>query len=82
MVSSDIRTCLIRNDNFYTGTGNIKIFNGTPGIDYFFNNNVSDYIFGKPMNVYLNFEFVQTTLDSVTSVGEASLYEFLSIEYR
>lgn len=78
MVSSDIRTCLIRNDNFYTGAGNIKIFNGTPGIDYFFNNNVSDYIFGKPMNVYLNFEFVQTTLDSVTSVGEASLYEFLS----
>jgi len=79
MVSSDIRSCIIRNDNVYAGSGISRLFAGNPGIDNFFSPEpVSGYIYGRPMNVYMNFEFIQNTLDTIVgNTGEAVLFDFL-----
>lgn len=77
MMSSDIRSCIIRNDNVYTTVGKAVLFNN---LDFFFpsEGSVNGYTYGRPMNVYMNFEFVQTTIDSlVGNNGEAALFDFL-----
>ena len=85
MISSDIRSCIVRNNEFYVGSNEldensyIKLFDGEPGLEYFLERGVGgQYIYGRPMNVYLNFEFVQNTLDTIVGVdGEALLFDFL-----
>ena len=79
MISTDIRSCIIRNNDFHIGLGEkIQIFDGEPGLDYFLSKK-DGFIYGRPMNVYMNFEFIQTTLDSIEGgTGEAVLFDFLS----
>jgi len=79
-LSTNIKTCIIRNDRFKCFKNAIaqptlnKMFEG---IDFFQGNSSNGNIFGRPMNVYLNFEFVKTTLDKVNIDGETVLFEFL-----
>lgn len=81
MMSSDIRSCIIRNEKVYAQTGLTKLFVGPSGqgIENFFPpSKVGEYIYGRPMNVYMNFEFIQAILDDlVGNNGEAALFDFL-----
>lgn len=81
MMSTNIKSCIIRNDEFYClneiGTSfRNKLFEG---IDYFLGNSAnSKYIYGRPMNIYLNFEFIQSLLDKIKGkTGDAILFDFL-----
>lgn len=84
--SSDIRSCIVRNDKYYAGedqNGSIfyKMFDGGgvgTGIDHFLVPRSDGYIYGRIMNVYMNFEFIQTILDTLVGEdGETILFDFL-----
>jgi hypothetical protein len=80
MVSSDIRSCIIQNLSFTSTSNNItKLFSGQPGLDNFFcAEPINGYIYGRPMNVYMNFEFIQTSLDSLQGEdGITNLFDLL-----
>ena len=80
VISTDIKKCIVRNDKFtcykdYIVNTN-KLFEG---IDYFIGENRDKtQIYGRPMNIYLNFEFVQNLIDDIKGkTGNAVLFDFL-----
>ena len=77
-ISLDPRVCLVRNSQFNTEKGNIKILNEIP---YFFkeiDNGVStNENSAYPLNIYLNFNFILECLKS-DEKGNVSVYELIS----
>ena len=80
MISSNIKSCIIRNDGFLNMRGENKGTNKMfEGIDYFIGyNSDGKFKYGRPMNVYLNFEFIQSLLQKLSGkTGETVLFDFL-----
>ena len=80
MISSNIKSCIIRNDEFLNIRGqNIGTNKMFEGIDYFIGySSDGKFKYGRPMNVYLNFEFIQSLLQKLSGkTGETVLFDFL-----
>lgn len=80
VVSTDIKKCIVRNDKFVGyKEGGIRVNKLFEGIDYFIGENSDKtQIYGRPMNIYLNFEFVQNLIDDIKGkTGNAVLFDFL-----
>jgi hypothetical protein len=79
-ISLDPRVCLVRNSQFNTEKGNIKILNEIP---YFFKEIDNPRSINKsensayPLNIYLNFNFILECLKS-DEKGNVSVYELIS----
>jgi LAS superfamily LD-carboxypeptidase LdcB len=80
MLSTNIKSCIIRNDEFTCyKNANIERNKLFEGIDYFLGKSSDgNYKYGRPMNIYLNFEFVQNLLDKIKGkTGDSVLFDFL-----
>lgn len=79
-ISVNIKKCLVRNDSFFTRVENggnqySKLF---IGLEKFQSDLINgQYLYGKIMNIYLNFNRVEEIFDSVDKNNQISLFEVL-----
>jgi predicted chitinase len=78
-ISLDPRVCIVRNSNFISGRGTVKVFHEL----WVFrpvdgkNSKSKNYNVAYPMNIYLNFNFVLESLQ-LDDRGDVNLFEFIS----
>jgi hypothetical protein len=78
-ISLDPRVCIVRNSNFISGRGTVKVFHElwvfkpVDGKD----SKSKNYNVAYPMNIYLNFNFVLESLQ-LDDRGDVNLFEFIS----
>ena len=74
MISNDITKCIINNNSFFNGSGYDQIYNG---LEPFIQSNDSA-LWGRLMNVYINFNHILQIFDKVDERNEIKLYDILS----
>jgi hypothetical protein len=82
-ISLDPKVCLVRNDNFLKADGSfssvmnqLELFRA---IDDKERNKTTNYNLAYPLNIYLNFEFIISSLESNQNErGDVNLYGFIS----
>ena len=75
MVSSDIRKVIISNRSFYNG-GEEKIHTISGGINHFIQKE-GKYLYGRIMDIYLNFNFIEELFETTDTNNSLSLYKAL-----
>jgi predicted chitinase len=76
-ISLDPRVCIVRNSNFISGRGTVKVFDELLIFRPIDGGESKNYNVAYPMNVYLNFNFVLESLKE-DDRGDVNLFEFLS----
>jgi hypothetical protein len=76
-ISLDPRICIVRNSNFDSSKGNTQIFQELEIFRSVDGGKSKNYNVAYPMNIYLNFDFVTSSL-SKDDRGDVNLFEFLS----
>jgi hypothetical protein len=73
-LSTDPRICLIKNENFNKGDIVQSYFDTLES----FVGNVDDIKYGKIMNIYMNFDYIEQLLESSDKIIPVSMFTFLS----
>jgi hypothetical protein len=76
-ISLDPRVCIVRNSNFISGRGTVKVFDELLIFRPIDGGESKNYNVAYPMNIYLNFNFVLESLKE-DDRGDVNLFEFLS----
>jgi hypothetical protein len=76
-ISLDPRVCIVRNSNFTSGKGTVKVFHELWIFKPIDGAKAKNHNVAYPMNIYLNFNFVLESLQ-LDDKGDVNLFEFLS----
>lgn len=76
-ISVDPKVCIVKNDNFESGNGIIRVFKGLNRFREADGGADENQFSALPLNIYLNFNFIIECLKK-DDRGDVNLYEFIS----